>query len=165
MNLNDLITLASLDGKLTGCAVYALEHTVSGKRLMCQTRNFSKRLFDQRQYLARGRHHNPAVQADLEIDGARAFRFVLLELVDSPKRLGLLKRVYVEEARRKGLAYNRPESMSKRSLANERATSGSSEAGSDEENGLDEALARLKQLCEISKANPSAVAAWLMLGQ
>jgi hypothetical protein len=165
MTLNELISLATLDGKRTGCAVYALEHIASGRRLVCKTTNLSKRLWDHRKYLARGRHHNAAVQVDLKRDGARAFRFVLLELVEEPKQLALLKRVYVEDARRRGLTYNPPEPTSRRSLSHEKQGSRTANVEATEKDGLEEALARLRQLSSLSSAHPAAAAAWLKLSE
>src|SRR4051794_35050022 len=107
MNFDDLISAASLDGRRTGCGIYAVEHVVSGKRLVCATKNLSKRLHDHRRYLAGGSHHNPDLQADLERDGASAFRLVLLEVLERPSDLPALKRIHVEDARRRrGGTYN-----------------------------------------------------------
>ena len=109
---NDLI----LEGRRTRAAIFAVEHAANGKRLIVATKRLSKRLHDQRKYLDGGQHHNAALQADLELDGPDAFRFVLLELVDDPRDLRPLKRMHVEETRRLGLSYHAPEPQCRKRL-------------------------------------------------
>ena len=94
-----IIEAAALDGRRTGPAVFAVEHT-SGKRLILSSRCLSKRISDQRRYLDEHDHHNPGVQADLAVDGPAAFRLVVLELLDDPSMLAPMKRLHIEHARR-----------------------------------------------------------------
>lgn len=115
-NLAHLTDIA-LEGRRTGPAVYAVEHVASGRRLICSTTCFSRRLWDQRTYLARQRHYNPALQADLERDGAAAFRILLIDLPDDRRQLHILRRLRIEEARRAGGCYNAPDPPNRQVLS------------------------------------------------
>lgn len=146
MELDQLFEAATLDGRRTKPAVFALEHIPSGRRLTLSTRCLSKRLYDQRSYLARGDHHNPNVQADLLADGPEAFRLVLLDLVSNPKDLPFIKRLHVAQARKAGLCYNPPDPAVRNLLlvSTDRAT-GEFVRGRDDES-LAAALQRLAHL-------------------
>lgn len=161
MNLDDIISLASLDGRRTSGAIYALEHVLTGKRLICSTKNLSKRLYDQRNYLKKRQHHNPEVRADLERDGPSAFRFLLLELVERPSDLSVLKRIYVEDARRSGGCYNLGDPPTRALLLDtrpaEQLTLG--QMALDPLGDLEAATERLRKLA--SQTNPAALAAWI----
>ena len=112
----ETLTRAILDGRRCQPAVFAVEHTASGKRLIVSTQNLSKRLWDQRRYLARRRHHNRALQADLERDGPGAFRFVILDLVRDPSQLRFLRAYHVAESRRHSRTYHSEEHANRKAL-------------------------------------------------
>src|SRR5205085_799347 len=103
-SMNNDADMSELEGRRCSCAIYAVEHLMTGKRLICCTSNLSKRLYDQRKALASGTHFNAGVQADLkQRDGAAAFEIVVLELCDDPTQLRKLKAMHVADATNKGV--------------------------------------------------------------
>lgn len=114
---HDFLSLAVLDGKRMHGGVYAIEHIPSGRRLIARTACLAKRIHDQWRYLSRHQHYNPALQADVEADGADAFRFVLLAVCNDPHQIKLLKRWHVQDSRAKGITlYNAQDGVPTRLL-------------------------------------------------
>lgn len=117
MDSIEIMEQARLEGRRTKPAVFAVEHIPSSKRYVVGCRNLSKRLSDQRRYLAQGDHHNPELRRDLKRDGAESFRFVILSLVPHECLLRLFKRRHVAAARAsRGGCYNAPNQQSKDKL-------------------------------------------------
>lgn len=105
MDVDRITREETLDGRRTKAAVFAVEH-ITGKRLIVGCSNLSKRVCDQRRYLAAGRHHNPALLEDLRRDGADSFRLVLLDLVPDDSPVRPYKRRWVRSARSGSGCYN-----------------------------------------------------------
>src|SRR5690348_15849581 len=105
-NIIETLNRARLDGRRTSAAVIAVEHIATGKRLVIGYRNLSKRLYDQRMYLARYELHNSSLQVDLLRDGPNAFRIILLALVNDLRHHTLTNAYHVSESRRRGLSYH-----------------------------------------------------------
>jgi hypothetical protein len=159
MNLNDIIFQGSLDGHRTGLAIFAVEHVLSGKRLIVSTACLSKRLYDQRRYLQRREHHNPALRADLLRDGPDAFRFVLLDIVRDKGELQYMRRLHVEDSRRRGKTYHLDEPTERKLLlpVNRTTSAGSTSA----EERLSAVQRRLEAFNETSRQHPELIEAWL----
>lgn len=98
-----------MSGRWTRPAVYAVEHIASGRCLICSTNCLSKRLYDQRRYLALGRHYNRALQEDLLRDGPSAFKFVVIEMVTAPSDLRQRRQRHLDAIRQLRAVYNAPD--------------------------------------------------------
>ena len=85
--------------------IIAVVNVVSGRAYFVATRNVGKRLWDQRDRLAKGTHPCPTLRADWQAH-PNEFEFYLVETVKVPWLLNDLKQYWINKFGSEGQCYN-----------------------------------------------------------
>lgn len=90
-----------------GQGVYAIEHVLSGAVYIGSTRSFRNRWYEHTSKLRRGIHYSADLQKTWSRDGADAFRFRVLEIVEDPACLFPAEQRWISDHMVRGVAvYN-----------------------------------------------------------